>query len=127
VTVDFAPNLADTGQVRPNRLTIPDARGHGATLRVTRHPEQGKVVLSHWREGVCVASTPIELSEVSGLIGVLADALGDAIDTSVPTGVTPDRRPNVVEIVRNWVRPRLAQVTELRVVRNPSEDSPTNR
>jgi hypothetical protein len=110
--------------VRPNRLTIPDARGHGATLRVTRHPEQSKVVLSHWREGVCVASTPIELSEVSGLIGVLADALGDAIDTSVPAGVTPERRPSVVGIVRNWIRPKLAQVTELRVVRNSREDSP---
>ena len=49
----------------PNRLHIPDARGQGASLRVTRHPDQRKVVLSHWRDGVCVASTPIELSEVS--------------------------------------------------------------
>jgi hypothetical protein len=124
VPVDFAPTPADTGGVRPNRLTIPDARGHGATLRVTRHPEQGKVVLSHWREGVCVASTPIELSEVSGLIGVLADALGDAIDTSTPAGTTPARPPSVVGIVRNWIRPKLAQVTELRLVRNPREEAP---
>jgi hypothetical protein len=105
-------------------LTIPDARGQGATLRVTRHPEQRKVVLSHWRDDVCVASTPIELAEVSGLIGVLADALGDAIDTTVPAAVTPQRRLTVMGVVRNWIRPKLAQVTELRLVKNPRDDAP---
>src|ERR1039458_3627341 len=50
----------DNRDVRPKRLSIPDARGQGASLRVTRHPEQGKIVLSHWRDGLCVASTPIE-------------------------------------------------------------------
>ena len=50
--------------MRPRSLTIPDARGSGAYLRVTRHPEQRKVVISHWRDDVCVASTPVELVEV---------------------------------------------------------------
>jgi hypothetical protein len=103
----------------PNRLNIPDARGHGASLRVTRHPEQRKIVLSHWRDGVCVASTPIELSEVSGLIGVLADALGDALDDSAPRAATPAARLSVSATIRNWFRPKLAQITELRLVRNP--------
>src|ERR1700733_12573927 len=98
---------------------IPDARGDGASLRVTRHPEQGKVVLSHWRDGLCVASTPIELSEVSALIGVLADALGDAIDASAPTPPPVSRHRSVLASVRQWVRPALAQITELRVVRDP--------
>jgi hypothetical protein len=103
--------------MRPNRLTIPDARGQGATLRVTRHPDQRKVVLSHWRDGICVASTPIELTEVSGLIGVLAEALGEAIDVPVPPGaVTP--RPRLIDTVRSWLRPKLAQITELRLVRD---------
>ncbi|HEY1828389.1 MAG TPA: hypothetical protein VGF87_10230 [Acidimicrobiales bacterium] len=99
--------------MRPSRLAIPDARGQGATLRVTRHTEQHKVVLSHWREGVCVASTPIELTEVPALIGVLADALGDAIDRDVP--VVDATRFGLLERVRAWLRPRLAQITELRV------------
>lgn len=98
--------------MRPSRLAIPDARGQGASLRVSRHTDQGKVVLSHWREGVCVASTPIELSEVPALIGVLADALGDAIDRDIP--VVGSSRLGFVERVREWLRPRLAQVTELR-------------
>ncbi|HEY3842898.1 MAG TPA: hypothetical protein VGL48_06560 [Acidimicrobiales bacterium] len=104
---------------RPNRLTIPDARGSEASLRVTRHAEQRKVVLSHWRDGVCVASTPIELSEVSALIGVLADALGDAIDASAPTPPPVARHRSLMASVRQWVRPALAQITELRVVRDP--------
>jgi hypothetical protein len=101
----------------PNRLNIPDARGQGASLQVTRHPEQRKVVLSHWRDGVCVASTPIELTEVSELIGVLADALGDAVNGSAKPPSTA--RPSIFETIRTWFRPKLAQITELRIVRNP--------
>ena len=104
----------------PNRLHIPDARGQGASLRVTRHHDERKVVLSHWRDGVCVASTPIELSEVSALIGVLADALGDAIGATAPAPPDSQRhRPSVLTALRHWFRPKLAQITELRVVRNP--------
>jgi hypothetical protein len=104
---------------RPNRLTIPDARGSGANLRVTRHPEQGKIVLSHWRDGVCVASTPIELREVSALIGVLADSLGDALAATAAPAPAPIARPSLLAALRNWLHPRLAQITELRLVREP--------
>lgn len=104
----------------PNRLHIPDARGQGASLRVTRHHDERKVVLSHWRDGVCVASTPIELGEVSALIGVLADALGDAIGATAPAPPASRReRPSVLATLRHWFRPKLAQITDLRVVRNP--------
>jgi hypothetical protein len=101
----------------PHRLTIPDARGSGANLRVTRHPEQGKIVLSHWREGVCVASTPIELREVSALIGVLADSLGDAIASTAAPALAAASRPSLLATLRNWLHPKLAQITELRLVR----------
>ena len=77
-------------------------------------------MLSHWRDGVCVASTPIELSEVSALISVLADALGDAIGATAPAPPASQReRPSVLTTLRRWLRPRLAQITELRVVRDP--------
>jgi hypothetical protein len=104
----------------PRRLSIPDARGHGATLRVTKHPEQHKVVLSHWREGVCVASTPVDVSEVPALIGVLADALGDAIGGKANEGVAAPRTGSLLSVVRRWFRPRLAQITELRLLRDSS-------
>jgi len=102
----------------PRRLSIPDARGHGATLRVTKHPEQRKVVLSHWREGVCVASTPVELSDVPALICVLADALGDAVDGTMHESVPASPKGSLRSVIRNWLRPRLAQITELRLVRD---------
>lgn len=105
----------------PRSLSIPDSRGRGATLRVTRHPEQNKVVLSHWRDGVCVASTPIDLTEVSALIGVLADALGDAIDlTSTATG-TASRGAQLLAELRAWLKPRLAQIVELRAPRDATD------
>jgi hypothetical protein len=112
----------------PNRISIPDARGHGASLRVTRHPPERKIVLSHWRDGVCVASTPIELNEVSALIGVLADALGDAVGVTDITPAPASARPSIVSTLRNWFRPKLAQITELRIVRDPAPDTdPTDR
>ncbi len=107
--------------MRPRRLSIPDARGKGATLRVTRHPEQRKIVLSHWREGLCVASTPVDEAELSALIGVLADALGDAVDAPTHQVVGPSQRPTLLSSVRRWLRPKLAQVAELRLVRDPAE------
>jgi hypothetical protein len=107
--------------MRPKRLSIPDARGQGASLHVARHPEQQKIVLSHWRDGLCVASTPVELTEIPALIGVLADALGDAIEVPVQTSPGPTARFPLLTVIRTWLRPKLATVTELRVVRPRSE------
>jgi hypothetical protein len=103
--------------VGSTRLNIPDARGRGATLRVTRQSGQRKVVFSHWRDGKCVASTPIDLGEVPGLIAVLVDALGVAGDMGNRPSIVPPRRPRVVSAIQRWVHPRLAQVTELRSLR----------
>jgi chromate reductase len=120
--LDAGTRQVHTFDMHPRRLSIPDARGHGASLRVTKHPEQRKIVLSHWRDGVCTASTPVDLSEVPALIGVLADALGDAIDAPAVENSAAAPRTSLVSIIRSWLRPRLAQITELRLVRDPSKD-----
>jgi hypothetical protein len=86
-------------------------------LRVTRHPDQRKVVLSHWRDGICVASTPIELSEVSALIGVLVDALGDAATGPDASSTTSGSRPSVLSRIKAVFRPTLAKIIDLRVLR----------
>ena len=106
-------------------LSIPDSRGHGSTLRVTRHPEQNKVVLSHRRDGVCVASTPIDLTDVSALIGVLADALSDAIDMTSPVSGAPSRGIQLLTELRAWLKPRLAQVVELRTAKGVADRTHT--
>lgn len=113
--LDICTLRVEIFHMRPRSLTIQDARGQGATLRVTRHPEQHKIVLSHWRDDVCVASTPIELSEASALIGVLADALGDAIPTTQPiNGASPTSGSALLTRIHDWLRPRLAQIVEFR-------------
>jgi hypothetical protein len=103
-----------------NSIVIPDARDRGATLRVTRHPEQYKVVLSHWRGRLCVASTPIELAEIPTLVGVLVEALGEA--AAIPERPSSEQAgfAGVVAAVRRWLRPRLAQIRELRAPSVPA-------
>lgn len=108
--------------MRPRSLSIPDPRGQGAVLRVTKHPEQRKVVLSHWRDGVCVASTPVDVSEVPGLIGVLVDAMGDVLDRTSHDRALAAQRASVLSSIRRWLRPKLAQITELRLVRQSSDE-----
>lgn len=95
-----------------NRLNISDARGQRGYLQVTRHSDQRKVVLSQWREGVCVASTPVDVAELPALIGMLAEALGDAAT------VSPDRPGSGVDRsfrsrIRKYLRPTPARIVEL--------------
>ncbi|QKE84625.1 hypothetical protein [Arthrobacter sp. NEB 688] len=59
---------------------VPDARGEGRALRVTWHPEAGVVVLSVWRDNVCVATTRLSPDEAAGLVEVLASGLADGYD-----------------------------------------------
>jgi hypothetical protein len=113
----MTPLKVHNQEVGPTRLNIPDARGRGATLRVTRQPGQRKVVFSHWRDGRCVASTPIELGEVPGLIGVLVDALDVAVEMGNRPSIVPPHRPRVLSAIQRWIHPRLAQVTDLRSLR----------
>jgi hypothetical protein len=98
--------------VLPNRLNIPDARGHGASLQVTSHSEQHKVVLSHWRDGTCVASTPVDLTELPALIGVLVDALGHAVAAPSPAlECVPN--PSLWHRLTARFRPTVGTVVEL--------------
>jgi hypothetical protein len=105
------------GMRPPRSLTIPDGRGRSASLRITRHAEQRKVVISHWRDDVCVASSPIEVGELPALIGVLADALGDAArvgDSSSAASHSSGRRTmRFIDTLRQWLRPRLAHVVDI--------------
>jgi hypothetical protein len=109
--------------MRHRSLSIPDARGQQAHLRVTRHPERRKVVLSHWRDGLCVASTPVEVGEVPALIGILADALGDAVECPAATPRARRGMGVLLERLDHWLRPRLAQVAELRPAKSPPAQS----
>jgi hypothetical protein len=63
-----------------------------------------------------VASTPIDLSEVPSLIGLLAEALGDAVATSDSQSGNAPFRPSPWSKIRNFLRPSLAKVVDLTYV-----------
>jgi hypothetical protein len=50
----------------------------GRVLRVSAHPELGRVVLSIWQEGTCVATFRLAPGDVPDLLRVLSAAAVDA-------------------------------------------------
>ena len=65
-------------------LQIRDPRNRERFLRVSWHPSRRTIVVSQWRDGLCVASTPVEIEELPALIGLLVQVLEDAENTSIP-------------------------------------------
>jgi hypothetical protein len=107
------------------RLQIPDRRDGGRHLRVSWHPTRRLVVFSQWREGVCVATTPVELAEIPTVIAVLVKALADA--SRSPAGSPPP--PSVASVGRDirqvltsWFRPRLATIVAMKPRSAPRRD-----
>ena len=69
-----------------------DTRGDGRALRVTWHHEAAPhgpvVLLSLWREDLCVASFRLPVADVPDLIEALRSGLDDAYD-EVTRSATP--------------------------------------
>jgi len=83
--------MARTGPVGRTAV-VPDLRGEGRALRATWHHEAGVVVLSVWRDTLCVATTRVDPDEVPALVDVLVAGLGEGhrapITTPIPHGET---------------------------------------
>ena len=100
---------------RPLAVEFPDARDGDRHFRVSWHDLQRQVILSQWREGICVASTPLPLEEVPRLNAFLAEALYQASKSAAPSpppsvaSVTADTRT----LLRRWLRPKIAPVIRL--------------
>lgn len=61
---------------------FPDLRGDGRMLRATWHQERQVVVLSLWRDNVCVGTFRLAADEVPDLIAVLGRGLDQAYDAA---------------------------------------------
>lgn len=70
--------MADTGSLPAAASIFLDARGADRALRVSWHTEADLVVLSMWRENVCVGSFRLAVDEVPALIAFLSSGLGSA-------------------------------------------------
>lgn len=102
---------------RAARQQVPDQRDGGRHLRVSWHPTRRVVVFSHWRDGVCVATTPVELAEIPSIIAVLVKALGDASQSPTEPRPTPSAESvgrDIGQVIRAWLRPRLATIVALK-------------
>ncbi len=60
-----------------------DARGEDRALRASWHHEANLVVLSLWRDNVCVGSFRLGIDEVPALITLLRTGLDEAYDAAV--------------------------------------------
>ena len=71
------------------------------------------MVLSHWRDGICVASTPVDPTELPALIGVLVDALGDAVAAAPSPTMGSSPKPSLWNRLTARLRPTVANIVEL--------------
>lgn len=72
-----------------------DPRDGGRVLRVNWHPEDGFVVLSLWRDQLCVATSRVATADVPALIEILsrgidaAEVTESAANRAADTGDSP--------------------------------------
>jgi hypothetical protein len=98
---------------RPNRVFLADIRGGDQYLRATWHEESDTVVFSHWSGEVCLASTPLALTDSSQLVELLVHALAETAGRRLPAvPVAPSRPPRVADRIRRALRPKLAEVID---------------
>ncbi|MDQ1680815.1 MAG: hypothetical protein QOI42_1674 [Frankiaceae bacterium] len=62
----------------PPSAVFDDARGGGRALRVTWHPDAQLLVLSVWRDGVCIASHRMTADELPRLAHLVTDTMAIA-------------------------------------------------
>jgi hypothetical protein len=95
----------------PNRVFLADVRGNDLYLRATWHPESGTIVFSHWNGEVCMASTPVALTDCTELIALMVRSLSAVAQRHLPATEPPTSR-GFVERLKGRLRPRLAEVID---------------
>ena len=100
--------------VPPNRVFVPDARGGDLYLRATWHPQSATVVFSHWDGEVCVASTPVALSDSTKVIDLLVRALSEVADRQLEAATTAaaPQPGRALDRLRRRLHPKLADVID---------------
>jgi len=104
------------------RTYVRNSRSDEEYLRVTWHPGASTIVLSHWTDQICTASTPIALADAPVLIELLVAALADAATANAAEGpaspaAPPTRAERTWSRLRSRLRPQLAQIVPLRARR----------
>ena len=95
----------------PNRVFLPDVRGGDQYLRATWHPESATIVFSHWNGEVCMASTPVALTDCVELIELQVRSLSQLAERRLAPAVPPIP-PGTMDRLRSLLRPKLADVVD---------------
>jgi hypothetical protein len=85
-----------------NRVFIEDSRDNGTFLRVTWHPEGQQLVVSHWRDEVCLAATRDDPARTPDLIALFVRGLGEV----AAAGLTAASEPTEPTALGWWQRLR---------------------
>ena len=114
ITLADAPGRGHTqgvAEVPPNRVFLADVRGGDQYLRATWHPESATIVFSHWNGEVCMASTPVALTDCVELIELQVRSLSHLADRGLAPATAP-QPPGTMDRLRTLLRPKLAEVVD---------------
>ncbi|HTW10881.1 MAG TPA: hypothetical protein VME46_25500 [Acidimicrobiales bacterium] len=105
-------------------LVLRDQRGEHRYLRATWHGDTKSVVLSHWADGVCTATTRLALADLPKLTGFLVAALHSAAaappSRAREAAARADKRPAQLcfELLGDWARRSAARLGRSFAVRS---------
>jgi len=94
------------------RQWFSDARDDGRRMEISWHRDEELVIVSLWHGSVCRATFRLPVDEAPMLIQTLAGALGDAAQTTLPSG-TKDRRKSLFEMGAEKLRRHVAEIIEM--------------
>src|SRR5258707_9648108 len=97
-----------------HRVFVPQALGADEFLRVTWHESDRVVVFSHWQGEICVAATPVLVTDTADLTGLLVDALGAAASNPILPGAA--RAETLRDQLRNLLRRHRPSPSRARVI-----------
>ncbi len=97
----------------PNRVYLADVRGGNQYLRATWHPESATMVFSHWNGEVCMASTPVALTDCAELIELQVRSLSQVAHRRLtPTPKPAPQQLGTMDRLRAIIRPKVADVID---------------
>lgn len=97
-------------------VEVPDQRGMEDRLRMSWHAERRMLVVSHWRGALCVATTPVDVAALPGMIRLMARALEETVPVSPvvpPPPTVQSVRRDATTLLRTRLRPYLGAIAEL--------------
>jgi hypothetical protein len=74
-----------------------DDRGDGRAVRVSTHPDAGLLVVSLWRDNVCVGTVRLAPAEAAAVAAALTDGLAELADRPAPGPLPAADRLHAVE------------------------------